>query len=226
MDKIINKFKSAITRIQNSFSKKLSFDSIINNDNIYLYAGDVPYLPQYKKYIGLSIKQNNNNHIKHNIVNKHPLKDNSVDIYQSEDVFEHIEYEKLPNVINDIYRILKPNGVFRLSIPDYRCDLIDCRCIKDNEGIILFDPIGGGDFVNGKIVNGGHLWFPTYEIVKDLLNITNFKKIIYYHYYDENENPICNKIDYSIGFIKRTPDNDKRVQNPYRPMSIVVDCIK
>ena len=33
-------------------------------------------------------------------------------------------------------------------------------------------------------------------------------------------------IDYSLGYIKRTPDNDKRVKKPRRPMSIVVDCYK
>ena len=37
---------------------------------------------------------------------------------------------------------------------------------------------------------------------------------------------ITNKIDYSLGYISRTPDNDDRVKNPYRPMSIVVDCYK
>ena len=40
------------------------------------------------------------------------------------------------------------------------------------------------------------------------------------------ENPIVNKIDYSYGYISRTPDHDERVQTPYRPMSIVVDCYK
>lgn len=51
------------------------------------------------------------------------LSDNSVDIYQSEDVFEHIEYQTIPSIFNEIYRVLKPNGLFRLSMPDYRCDI-------------------------------------------------------------------------------------------------------
>ena len=44
-----------------------------------------------------------------------------------------------------------------------------------------------------------------------------------------SENPnkiVTHKIDYSKGHIHRTPDTDQRVQNPYRPMSIVVDCYK
>ena len=43
------------------------------------------------------------------------LLDNSVDIYQSEDVFEHIEYKKLlTNVFNEIYRVLKPEWIIKI----------------------------------------------------------------------------------------------------------------
>ena len=61
-----------------------------------------------------------------------------------------------------------------------------------------------------------------------MLKLSNFSddKIQYLHYYDENNNAVTKTIDYSNGWICRTPDNDKRVQNPYRPMSIVVDCYK
>lgn len=66
-----------------------------------------------------------------------------------------------------------------------------------------------------------------YDIFKSLLESTDFAndKINYLHYYDSNI-PVTNKIDYSKGYISRTPDNDIRVQNPYKPMSIVVDCYK
>jgi predicted SAM-dependent methyltransferase len=52
-----------------------------------------------------------------------PLQDNCVESYQAEDVFEHIDYDKLPEVINEIYRVLKPGGYFRLSVPDYGSDV-------------------------------------------------------------------------------------------------------
>lgn len=77
-----------------------------------------------------------------------------------------------------------------------------------------------------KFLNGGHLWFPTYVKVKELLEKTDFIHYTFLHYYDENGTGITNKIDYSKGFVRRTPDNDDRVKDPYRPMSIVVDCIK
>lgn len=218
--------KATKQRICNFFGKKIMFSDLSKRDYIYLYAGDVPEMVEYDKCIGLSINQSNKNHIKHDVINKFPIEDNSVDIFQSEDVFEHIEFEKLSAVINEIYRILKPGGLFRMSLPDYRCDILNQRTLKGRDGSFLFDPEGGGKFVNGKVIKGGHLWFPTYEIVKDLLEKTSFENVKFLHYYNESGEAITHKIDYSIGYIKRTPDNDPRVKSPYRPLSIVVDCVK
>ena len=37
---------------------------------------------------------------------------------------------------------------------------------------------------------------------------------------------VLKEIDYQKGYISRTPDNDKRVMNPHRPLSIVLDAYK
>tara|TARA_Y100000741_G_C18257599_1_gene559549 strand:- start:2913 stop:3539 length:627 start_codon:yes stop_codon:yes gene_type:complete len=206
------------------------FSDIKNNKNIYLYAGDCVNNKSNIQFIGLSLGYNNNTNINHNVLHKMDLFDNSVDIYQSEDVFEHIEYNKLIDVINEVYRVLKPGGLLRLSMPDYRCDILYNRSDKNENNEIIFDKGGGGnyDYKNKKVINGGHVWFPKYELVKNLLDNTNFEnnKIKYLHYYDINNYSITKDIDYEKGYIQRTPDNDKRVQNPYRVMSIVVDCYK
>ena len=211
----------------------MKFEDIINDNNIYLYLGDMPIQRRTytnKSFIGLSLSQNNQYHIQHDVTNPIPLKDNSVDIVQSEDVMEHIEYKLLKDSINDIYRVLKPGGLFRLSMPDYRCDILYNRSEKDINGNIIFDKGGGGryDRINKKVIGRGHVWFPKYESVKSLLESTDFlnNKINFLHYYDNNDTPVTNNIDYSNGFISRTPDNDNRVKNPHRPMSIVVDCYK
>ena len=206
------------------------FRDIKNNKNIYLYAGDCINNKTNIQFVGLSLENNNDTNIKHNVLNKMDINDNSVDIYQSEDVFEHIEYDKLCDVINEIYRVLKPGGLFRLSMPDYRCDVLYNRSEKNEKNEIIFDKGGGGDYdyENKKVINGGHVWFPKYELVKSLLDKTSFEqnKINFLHYYDENNNSINKVIDYSKGHIERTPDNDIRVKYPYRTMSIVVDCYK
>jgi SAM-dependent methyltransferase len=222
------KLLNLLKKIRRALQKKggLNFKEVGKRKNIYLYAGDVPDMNEYEKFVGLSLSQSNNRHIKQDVTKKYPLPDNCVDVYQSEDVFEHISLEKLPVVFNEIFRILKPGGIFRLSLPDYRCDLLMERSVKDMSGEIIFDPDGGGNFIDGKVQNGGHVWFPKYETVKNLLGKTLFTKVVFYHYYNESGAPVTNPIDYSIGFVQRTPDNDKRVSTPFRPMSIVVDCLK
>lgn len=221
----------------------MKFRDIKNLQNIYLYAGENFYSkwPEYKSktkynWIGIwkdmdtnlktqnlgLINNNNSSHlynIKHDLTNKYELNDNSVDIYQSEDVFEHIEYKQLKDAINEIYRILKPNGLLRISIPDYNQILIINRCQKNETGEIIFDPNGGGEYKNGKVINGGHVWFPTYSNVKSLLEKTLFKNIKFIQYYDEKHNFHNFNIDYSLGYIKRTP----KYSNKH---SIVVDCYK
>lgn len=209
----------------------MKFKDLQNKDNIYLYLGDLPLQRiQYtkKQFVGLSINQDNTHHIRHDVTKPIPLESNKVDIIQSEDVMEHIEYKLLKNIINDMYRILKPGGLFRLSMPDYSCDVLYNRSIKDKDGNIIFDKYGGGlyDYKNKRVIRGGHVWFPQFETVKLLLESTKFSNINFLHYYNENKTPVTNKIDYDKGYISRTPDHDKRVQNPYRPMSIVVDCYK
>jgi SAM-dependent methyltransferase len=211
----------------------MKFYNINKDKPVYLYLGDLPnqrVISTGKNFIGVSLSQDNNTHIRHDVTNPFDLDDDMVDIVQSEDVMEHIEYTKLTDSINEIYRILKPGGLFRLSLPSYECDVLYNRSLKDDNGNIVFDSGGGGsyDYVNKKVIGGGHVWFPTYTSVRQLLLTTNFKEhqVNFLHYYDLENKPVINNIDYSLGFISRTPDNDKRVQNPRRPMSIVVDCFK
>jgi predicted SAM-dependent methyltransferase len=213
----------------------MKFSDLSSLPFVNLYAGDIPDMPEYRnrQNVGLSLAREDKWHIRHDISQPLPLPDESVDVYQSEDVFEHIEYDKLPGIVSEVYRVLKEGGLFRLSLPDYRCDILFNRSIKDPEGNILFDPFGGGAyrrrfliFGEKRVVKGGHVWFPKYEDVLELLNGTQFSRIDFLHYYDENEAPHTKPIDYTKGFIQRTPDNDNRVSSPFRPMSIVVDCIK
>ncbi|MCB0280810.1 MAG: methyltransferase domain-containing protein [Calditrichaeota bacterium] len=189
-----------------------------------LYAGDIVDQSKYPDIIGLSLLYSNQNHILHDITEMFPIQNECVDFFQSEDVFEHIQYEKLDKVIEEIYRILKKGSIFRLSVPDYGCDVLYDRCVKNEQGEILFDPGGGG-----TIENPAHLWFPRIDRVQELLDNSSFAEkgeIDYLHYYNMNSGYVLKPIDYSIGFILRTPDHDKRVQNPIRPMSLVVDLIK
>ncbi len=184
--------------------------------------------PNCYRFACLSLNKSNSTHLLHDLANDLPLPDNCVDVFQTEDVLEHRPYDSLVEILNEIYRVLKPGGLCRISMPDYRCDVLYHRSVKDSDGRVIFDPQGGGQFVNGKVINGGHLWFPDLENVTVLLSKTLFNKknkVNFLHYYTEKES-ITKPIDYSVCYVRRTPDHDGRVSNPYRAMSIVVDLIK
>ena len=211
-------------------NNSLTFNDLKNRKNINLYLGTLTsavFARNTIYYNGVSNQVLNSYNIFHDITNKFDLDDNCVDVIQSEDVFEHIEYETLLPILNELYRILKPNGYLRLSIPDYRCDILKERCEYNENGEIIFDKGGDGnyDYTTKKVINGGHVWFPIYESVKKLLEQTRFD-CKFLHYYDENGVGILHDIDHSKGYIDRTPEHDERVSNPRRPMSIVVDCYK
>ncbi len=225
------------------------WEDLLSKPCIRLYAGDVPDRQEYEGWVGLSLYQCNKNHIRHSVYEPFPIPDESVDAFQAEDVFEHLSYEKIVEILNEIFRILKPKGYLRLSVPDYRCDINYNRSIRDSEGRVIFDP-GAGKRSKTKlfklklykrlypllytntvrqITGSGHYWFPTIESVKSLLEKSKFAsggEVNFLHYYDIDWTPITNKIDYSKGYISRTPDHNKTVQNPFRPLSLVVDIIK
>lgn len=196
----------------------------VNISENMLYAGDIPEHKNYTDWIGLSLTKNNNNHIRHDITSRLPIEDNTIDYYQSEDVFEHIDFKHISLIINDIFRVLKIGGVLRISIPDYGCDILRKRSIIDADNNIIFDKEGGGN-----IDNPGHVWFPRIDTIKEILSASLFNKygnINYLHYYNMDSTFVVNKIDYSRSTVTRTPDHDPRVMSPYRPMSIVVDLTK
>ena len=210
--------------VESATSQNITWEQVKRMHVIRLYAGDVPAQKEYDQVVGLSLTRNDHNHIRHDITKPFPLADNTVDSFQAEDVFEHIQYEKLLPVINEIFRILKPGGLFRLSLPDYGCDVLQNRCVKNEKGCILFDPGGGG-----TPDNPGHVWFPRTDALRHLLEKTKFHKsatIEFLHYYNMDGTFVTKPIDYKKGHIMRTPDFDKRVKSPHRPMSLVVDLTK
>lgn len=209
--------------------KPASWDRALRKKTVRLYAGELfRGLPQFSTHYGLSIAAPSRRNILHDVGNPMPIPDACVDIYQSEDVLEHLSYDRLVPVIDDIFRVLKPGGLFRLSLPDYRCPIYADRTLRDAQGGLLFDPGGGGQFVEGKVVNGGHVWFPRYESVKALFDASRFSthgSVDFLHCYGRNSEPIAKRIDYTFGHVSRTPDHDDRL-GPGKPLSIVVDARK
>lgn len=211
--------------------KGASFGDLAARAPRALYAGRLSRsLAQFAaNYIGMTPYFRSSRNIDFDVTSPLPLPDDYIDLYQSEDVFEHIPYEQLLAVFDEIHRVLKPGGLFRLSLPDYRFDQYERRSLKDERGEIIFDPGGGGEYRHGQVTGGGHLWFPTYEKVRALFESSRFHHgghVEFLHYTTADGGYVMNEIDHSVGEIQRVPGRDVRVENAPRPISIVVDAHK
>lgn len=201
--------------------KQMYFEDLDLQKDIFLYAGDIcdnKHLSQKYLY-GLSITKGDAHHILHDITNKYPLPNESIAAYQAEDVLEHISYESVLPAIDEIYRILKKGSVFRICLPDYNSPFLKSMCMRNNNGEILYDPFGGGDYSEEGVINGGHQWFPSYDLMRDLLSKSRFEDIRFLCYYTQNSELVYHYIDDSNGYVNRIQDGEEIY-------SMVIDCYK
>ena len=136
-------------------------------------------------FVGLALSNPHDKDILHDVRTALPFRDNSVIGFQSQDVFEHIAYERVTFILDEVFRSLRPAGPFRLSLPDYNSPLLKSRSVYDCDGNLLCDLAMGGT-VSGSL-NGGlnvsftqegnaHLWFPTYGNVLHLIMSSQIRK--------------------------------------------------
>ena len=206
----------------------------------WLYFGNLPESErQYAsgRFVGLALTPVHSREIRHDAREPLPVPDGSVEKIQSQDVFEHLEYESLPAVFDDIHRALAPSGVFRLSLPDYHSPFVLTRCAFDENGEVIADLRMGGSVRYNRTTKkrvaefkpdgGAHLWFPTRQKVEALIARSALRRCraIAFH------QCFLNRTEYVAGdfpeldmFVKRAPPNDMRAGG--KPISIVVDFVK
>ncbi len=194
--------------LQKAADKKKVIEEINSGTSrLGLYYGNLnPSEPQYNSdFIGLAKYPRHDKEIYHDACERLPFKDGVVLKIQSQDVFEHIEFERVTAILDDIYRVLAPGGVFRLSVPDYRCSMQTMRCVFDDKGRIIADTMMGGSVVfneaagtaEAKFTDQGdaHLWFPTIEIIRTLIegsDISRCSKVQFHHYFAEDGRQVVN----------------------------------
>lgn len=130
--------------------------------------------------------------IQHDLTQPLPLPDGSVDRIHCEDFFEHIQERDMVPLLNECYRVLKPQARLRLAAPDYN-NPKDKFCLD-----LGYDPR-----------NRLHITLTHYAMLQRIIDQSLFSNVQFYHYWD-NGTFIHRPIDYSLGMIKRTPDNDPR----------------
>lgn len=207
----------------------------------YLYYGNLTAVEaQYAsgRFVGMTLGEpQHEREVRHDARLPLPVPDGSVEKIQSQDVFEHLAYEELPRIFDDIYRALKPGGVFRLSLPDYHAEALRARCVFDERGEILCDLRMGGEVLwNYKkkrrevrlLSNGNsHLWFPTQRLVARAVErstLRSCRTIKYYHYYSSLDTFVADPFPDNEMPVMRAPPCDMRAGG--KPVSIIADFIK
>lgn len=206
----------------------------------YLYFGNLTAGErQYAsgRFVGLALVPQHGREIRHDAREKLPVPDNSVEKIQSQDVFEHLPYDELPAILDDIHRALKPGGIFRLSLPDYGSPFLLKRCVFDEQGNILADLRMGGRVAWDRKAKrrkveflpdgNAHLWFPTWELVWGLIRRSTIEHCaaVRFHHYFVNRNEYV-MLDYPEEemFVMRAPPHDQRAGG--LPISLIVDFVK
>ncbi len=231
---LINKFKS-------KFIRKFKLEKW--NKQLFLYHGSLfKSEPQYKdqRFVGLPLSfRRHYREIACDLNKKIPLPDCCADAFQSQDVLEHLEPDNVVNCLNEVYRVLKNKGLFRLSVPDYNSPFLQKRCVYNSKGEILGDVALGArvltDDSNSEVYclnisspGQAHLWFPTYKLVNKYIMESDFANAFSCNWLHANINKeeqiLKNIPDNNTFFVSRCPPNDMRADG--LPVSLIVDLIK
>jgi glycosyltransferase involved in cell wall biosynthesis len=205
-----------------------------------LYFGNIyPHERQYTvgNFVGLALNPKFDRDIRHDAYRRLPIDDGSVARVQAQDVFEHLEFEKTPAVLDEIYRVLAPNGVFRLSVPDYRSPVLRVRSVYDEHGNVIADLMMGGRVRYDEVSRQrkvefspdgeSHLWFPTYEKINQMISRSAISRcgiIKFYHCFLPDGSAVCDPFPENDMPVMRAPPSDMRANG--QPVSIIVDFIK
>jgi SAM-dependent methyltransferase len=189
-------------------------------------------------FIGLSLKPSHFFEIKCDIANGDlPFPSSSISKIQAEDVLEHINFDDLPKVFDEIFRVLRPGGVFRLSVPDYNSIVLKKRSIYDFEGRVIADPLTGSsvyyDFTSEETLvkhgldGNSHMWFPTKDLVDELIQKSGLRfcdSIKFWHYNLSTGDYLVENFPNLFMPVFRCPPKDMRANG--LPISIIVDFTK
>jgi SAM-dependent methyltransferase len=205
----------------------------------YLYFGSLGQHErqfQVPNFVGLALDPAHDREIKHNLTDPLPYPGDSIAKIQAQDVLEHLPFDKVPFVLDEIYRVLRPGGIFRLSVPDYRSPVQKRRSIYDARGRIIGDLLMGaasyldqatGD-VRVRFTEDGdaHLWFPRYELITHLVLKSELRKarIHFYQGFIDDHGYLCEPLPDDEMFVARAAPHDRRAGGA--PTSIIADFVK
>ncbi len=143
------------------------------------------------------------------------FKDESVDLIYTCGSFEYYDRQEAISVLTEWKRVLKKNGILKISVPDFSSVAKVYQKYNDLDGIGVLGPLFG----KWKINDGSHIYHKTVYDEKSLSNLlvtqgfSNIKKYNAHHFLPTGYD------DYSLAYV---PHMDKEgIQ-----MQLNLHCIK
>lgn len=157
-------------------------------------GGDCHPDPRYRDYVSIDAVTDADYGLSHDLLIPLPLPDGSVDRILTEHFLEHIPMHGIAHVLRECHRVLRPGGIARVAVPDYNHPR-DRYCLA-----LGHDPR-----------RRDHVTLSTYALCADLVASSPFGAARFYQYWD-GDTFIHRPVDYSLGFVRRTPENEPRNQ--------------
>lgn len=157
-------------------------------------GGDCHPAPQYRDYVTVDAVTSADFGVAHDLLTPLPLPDGSVDRILTEHFLEHIPVDGIAHVLRECHRLLPAGHVARVAVPDYGHPR-DRHCLR-----LGHDPR-----------RRDHVTLTTYPLCAALVAESPFKVARFYQYWD-GDRFVHHPVDYSLGFLRRTPENEPRNQ--------------
>ncbi|PSN20155.1 hypothetical protein C7271_03600 [filamentous cyanobacterium CCP5] len=179
-----------------------------SNGEIYVHLGCGQI--NHPSFINVDLIPYKHIHYVRPIDNLRIFKDQSVDIIYASHCLEHFPWRKINEVINEWFRVLKDDGILRLSVPDF--DLILKIYQEENCEIknILNPLFGAQDYK----YNFHYTTFNRNSLERTLLE-SGFKLV---QSWEPGSSPLCSMNDWSKRSIP--------INGSYYPISLNLEAIK
>lgn len=139
-------------------------------------------------------------HLDYKDITKLPFDDNSVDVIYTSHVLEYFDREEVIDILNEWKRVLRPDGILRIAVPDF-----ESMCNLYIDGKISLDKILGPLYGKMKMSNSNIYHKTTYDYLSlhKICNDLGFKD---FNRYDWRNTDHADFDDHSQAYI---PHMDK-----------------
>jgi predicted SAM-dependent methyltransferase len=189
---------------------------------------DITYVAIFEKIplIGKLIKINNNRYpkeVRFGDISKSLLcEENTADNIYCSHTLEHMTLDDMQNSLLNIYKMLKPNGCFRLIVPDLRTRAENY--IKNKDANQFLNSIGMGrkksnkkfiDKLRNVFGNSIHQWMYDADSMEKYLSDVGFKSI-----------KPCKFGDSGINVFSEVEDGHRFIDNDFNFVEVAFQCTK